>query len=605
MAYAEMLRSPFAGLSLPGTAVCLSIFKDEPFEPFNDTPLEHLNETDRKKYICGQRVYRSIFEKAKNENISSLVSELWYNEGYCYETYWNKQTSVYSELYDYLFYLAVKADSENKTLASFTDTMCSLRDSSGRLSEMEIPLERQDAVRLMTIHKSKGLEFPVVFLCGCGKKSQPDRVDTVYYSNETGLVFSPPVPYALRYISGKRNNFFFQRSNNENKQKRTAELRRLLYVGMTRAEKELYITGSLGLKTENETENISVALKNYIEDKCSGNKNTISGDTIIDNDTFFGLLLPSITYHIPQGGIKNNSSFFNLEEIPVYTEGYVKTNISKATIFTNDQRGLNEYIKLRETYYKNVQIIKTPVIYDNHITPVSLKETENEQKNTISGNGFIADSEYSGERADDVLKKTDSILERYLKNNGENNEKVNSASFGTIVHFCVEAALKKDEPVIHSGIVGFLSPSEMDILLEAGKELARRFIHSPLGKIAVSSNVRESEFPFRSIIKNNEKKEIFINGTIDLFFEYKDCIHIVDFKTDSIEMPNKHIAQMACYFQAVYSLFVLSNIQKGATKKECRVWLYYLRTGNAVEITEITKNFNLEKHILEQHTPSK
>jgi ATP-dependent helicase/nuclease subunit A len=167
-AYAQMLRSPFAGLSLPGTTACLSAFREESAEPFVDTLLEYLDEADRKKYLCGKKVYESIRKKAKNENVSSLINELWYNEGYRYETQWNPQTSVYSELYDYLFALAVKADAENKTLASFTDWMCSFRDSGGRLSEIEIPLERPGAVHLMTIHKSKGLEFPVVFLCGCG-----------------------------------------------------------------------------------------------------------------------------------------------------------------------------------------------------------------------------------------------------------------------------------------------------------------------------------------------------------------------------------------------------------------------------------------------------
>jgi ATP-dependent helicase/nuclease subunit A len=103
--------------------------------------------------------------------------------------------------------------------------------------------------------------------------------------------------------------------------------------------------------------------------------------------------------------------------------------------------------------------------------------------------------------------------------------------------------------------------------------------------------VRENEFPFRSILKSNEGKEIFINGAIDLFFEDKNFIHVVDFKTDSNEVPDGHIAQLACYFHAVSSLFALP------AKKECRVWLYYLRTGHAVEATKSVKNFDIEKTV--------
>jgi hypothetical protein len=72
------------------------------------------------------------------------------------------------------------------------------------------------------------------------------------------------------------------------------------------------------------------------------------------------------------------------------------------------------------------------------------------------------------------------------------------------------------------------------------------------------------------------------------FRQDKDGYHVVDFKTDSIETPGIHVAQMACYFQAVRSLYALPE------KKECRVWLYYLRTGHAVEMTERVSKFNIE-----------
>ncbi|WP_461249083.1 3'-5' exonuclease, partial [Treponema sp. R6D11] len=105
------------------------------------------------------------------------------------------------------------------------------------------------------------MEFPVVFLCSCGRHSQRDACDYVYLSDTAGLVLSPPPPLECRSISGKRKNFFWEQANEETKQKRTAELRRLLYVAMTRAEKELYITGSLKIKNEDETADFSIVLK--------------------------------------------------------------------------------------------------------------------------------------------------------------------------------------------------------------------------------------------------------------------------------------------------------------------------------------------------------
>jgi ATP-dependent helicase/nuclease subunit A len=590
-AYAEMLRSPFAGLSLSGTALCLSFFiNDKNSVPFTDKPLEHLGKADRKKYIQGQKIYQKISKLAQSESISSLISELWYTEGYRYETEWNPKTSVYRELYDYLFHLAAKADAENTGLASFVDYISSSRDLGAKFSDIEIPLDRPDAVHILSIHKSKGLEFPVVFLPNCGREGKKDTGGAVYKSDEAGVVVSIPSPPELRKIAGNKSNFFWELAKKEKKQKRTAELRRLLYVAMTRAEKELYVSGSLAVKNPDETEaqaeDFSIALKKNIEEKAGKKENYIEGDTILDNDTFFGLLLPSVVSHIPEGGLKK--SFFNLEEIPVYTEDYVKKHDIDKTRLPNDQKGLDKFFKETSPYYEKARIITTPAVKDNHKTPVSLKrEEDGGQENTLPGKNFFVNKEFSGENADKIFKEVDSMLERF-SNAGEDSERFNSGSFGTIAHICVEALLNKEDPVIPPNLAGFLTPTEADTLLAAGKELANLFVRSPLGKIAESAQQRASEFPFRSIIKNNAGEEVFISGTIDLFFKDNDGYHVVDFKTDSIETPGIHIAQMSCYFQAVRNLYALPE------KKDCRAWLYYLRTGHAVEMTERVSKFNIE-----------
>jgi ATP-dependent helicase/nuclease subunit A len=594
-AYAEMLRSPFAGLSVPAAAVCLSIFSEaESPEPFNNEPLSFLNEEDREKYRHGQRIYASIRGKSATASVSSLISELWYNEGYRYEAEWNPGTSVYRELFDYLFHLAVKSDAENQGLSTFTDSIRAIRDSGKRLTDIEIPLERPGAVSLMTIHKSKGLEFPVVFLCGCGRHSQPNTGENVFSYGDAGIVFSPPLPPACYSIPKMRKNFFWEKASAEIRRKRTAELRRLLYVGMTRAEKELYLTGVLDINDGTETDDLSIKIKNYTEKERKNKENQVYGDSIIDNDTFFGLILPSIASHVPQdtpqGGVKMGASFFNLEAIPVYTEEYIKNQETKTGGFTNDQKGLYEYLKKVEPFYQKAEIIQTPDIKDNHITPVSLRNREEggDEETELSGRGVLYDTDYSGEKADDVFEKVDSMLVRFSRANDDYTERFNSGGFGTIAHICVDAYLNGQEPVIPSNISCLLTPAETDAFLAAGRELARRFVRSPLGKIAERARLRESEFSFRSFLKNRKGREVFINGTIDLFFDDRKFIHVVDFKTDGKETPAEHTAQMACYHKAVCDLFALP------AKKQCRPWLYYLRTGHAVDMAQRIKLYNLE-----------
>jgi len=79
----------------------------------------------------------------------------------------------------------------------------------------------------------------------------------------------------------------------------------------------------------------------------------------------------------------------------------------------------------------------------------------------------------------------------------------------------------------------------------------------------------------------------FINGVIDLVFEDAKTVYVVDFKTDSSEVPKEHIPQMACYYRAASDLFAVPS------SKNCRIWLYYLRSGHAVEVTKKARGHSL------------
>jgi ATP-dependent helicase/nuclease subunit A len=598
-AYAQMLRSPFAGLSTQGLALCLASLEDTSSgSPFGNEPLPLLGEEDKIKYGNGQRIYQKMLKSASTESISSMVSELWYGEGYRYETEWNPQTSAYRDMYDYLFHLAALADENNQGLAAFTDYIHDLYKTGGHLDDIEIPLDRPSArasaVHLMSVHKSKGLEFPVVFLCCCDKHSRREHSGDIFDTGEFGLTFNPLLPPGFGSIKDVKRNYFWERSLVIEKAKRTAELRRLLYVGMTRAEKELYLSGCLGISenpdtgnSEQKDGNFPLNLKRYVEGRLAEAADThnIPGDTILDNDTFFGLCLPAFSAHIPQEGTGASAlkepPFFTIEKIPVYTDYYREQNDVR---FSNNQKGLNAFFEAVETVYDNAAVIKTPVVPKRHYSPTYLSSLTCDN---LPG-GFVINNGYSGMDAADIFAKVDTLLDHYTRQRGEDSEKFNSGGFGTIAHICVEAFLSGDEPVIPAKLAGFLMPGDSDVFLNAGKELALRFINSPLGVIAKSSKNRKSEFPFRSLIYAGED-EVFINGTIDLVFEDKQTVYVVDFKTDGQELPGEHIPQMACYNRAASDLFAIPY------DKECRTWLYYLRSGHAIEVTKQAREFRLEK----------
>jgi ATP-dependent helicase/nuclease subunit A len=235
-----------------------------------------------------------------------------------------------------------------------------------------------------------------------------------------------------------------------------------------------------------------------------------------------------------------------------------------------------------EPFYKNAGGIETPNVPKRHCTPTSL--------HCVSLNGgddHRTDKEnaYSGEAAADIFSRIDTLIEHYAKQHGNDNDKFNYGSFGTIAHICIEALLSNQEIKIPVRLTDLISSRDADAILSAGKKLARRFARSPLGSIARRAKKLKNEFPFRSLLYDGEK-ELFINGTIDLLFEDAETVYVVDFKTDNQELPGEHIAQMACYYKAASDLFAVP------TNKECRTWLYYLRTGHAIDVTMKAKSFD-------------
>jgi len=129
---------------------------------------------------------------------------------------------------------------ERLPLAAFLNTLKRLELQEARESEAQIALESgSEAVRLMTVHAAKGLEFPVVFVADLGH--QGTHADSkaimahaadgygIRVRNETNLEMEDP---------------FFHRYINEEIQKREdEEWKRLFYVAVTRAKSRLFLSG--------------------------------------------------------------------------------------------------------------------------------------------------------------------------------------------------------------------------------------------------------------------------------------------------------------------------------------------------------------------------
>lgn len=129
-----------------------------------------------------------------------------------------------------------------KGLFHFVRYIAQLQKYEVDYGEAEIVSENENAVRIMTIHKSKGLEFPIVFLCGLGKKF--NKMDT-----RSKMVIHPELGVGVDCIDYKRRirkttvikKAIAKKIDLEN----TGEELRVLYVAFTRAKEKLILTGTV------------------------------------------------------------------------------------------------------------------------------------------------------------------------------------------------------------------------------------------------------------------------------------------------------------------------------------------------------------------------
>lgn len=127
-------------------------------------------------------------------------------------------------------------------LFSFIKYIELTEDNSKDVEGAKVVGENHDVVRIMTIHKSKGLEFPYVFLINTGSTfSSKDGVPAVRRHKELGLGVWD-INYEGHYT---RNTVVYDLIYETNKRERRAESMRLLYVALTRARERLFVTAAV------------------------------------------------------------------------------------------------------------------------------------------------------------------------------------------------------------------------------------------------------------------------------------------------------------------------------------------------------------------------
>ncbi len=544
-AYGTVLRSPFVRI---GDTTFLRIMLESPEEPFPDDPPDHWfqSDSDRARYIQGLSIFNQLKQKIDVEEIPGVFSFLWYETPYRTDILNNPDTLPLLEHFDYLYNLALDAGRRRLSMTAFLDELAPLVGTYSKAENGE-PETGKNGVTLMTVHKSKGLEFKVLIIADAGSAGRP-KSGAYFMTSEFGPVINMKSIYTNR--DKPALNYIYEYGKEDDRLKSEAELKRLFYVAATRAEERLMIFGSrkvgktaAGMLDELEGMERLAALLGMPRE---------TGRTNESRDSFMDLLYIAVN-KIYQNG---------------HTLNWIAENIPMLSIGEERRRtaALRSTVKSMQSNNKTYPGMM-PAFYD---LPG--------KKYTIPVRRMMNPSALE---APDVTEKWGKPLPPFDCDKILVNENIKKA-FGTLCHSVIEKLFAREEPEIPDDVLDKLrkedlKQGEIKSLLSAAAERGRAFLDSDLGKRAISADRSEMEYSFYLPLNPVQSQSILVKGIMDLIFEHdQECI-IVDFKTDQYMKPEIHQIQMDTYRLAAgaFSSFPV------------KIMLVYLRSMEAVQVDQV------------------
>ena len=449
-----------------------------------------------------------------------------------------------------LFQKAKEYESSNfKGLYNFINFIDKIKTSSGDMGSAKLIGENDDVVRIMSIHKSKGLEFPVVFLSSTSKQfNLNDLKEDVLLHQDMGI--------GAKYIDYDMQIKYDTLSKRAIKDKilteTLSEEMRILYVALTRAKEKLFITG-ISKDIKKELEKIDANIERYEKQD-----NKINPILIKKCKKYLEWIL--YVYQYEKNSCKDKIDFNIYKKKELLTK-LKKVDNEEIDVFNELEEKSKEYKndfsdikKILEYKYKN--ILDTTIPTKTSVT--ALKDLSNKNNNVK-----IEEKE---EQREISFKEPN-----FLKNGKE--EKITASKKGSLIHLCLQ---KLDINIDYdlAKITNLLDELEMKKIITSKEKEAinvnkiLEFTKSKIWEELKTAKKIEKEKPFYINIKakdiyNKETDEnILVQGIIDLYYIDKDNnINLVDYKTDyiensnEIELINKYKEQLYLYKKALEQVY--------------------------------------------------
>lgn len=461
-------------------------------------------------------------------------------------------------------------------LFNFINFIRKLRSSSGDMGSAKILGEDENVVRIMSIHKSKGLEFPVVIVSGMGKGFNLQDINK-------SLLYHVKLGYGPDFIdSGRRLTYptlIKQALKKKMKLETLSEEMRILYVAFTRAKEKLIITGIVN--------NLEGSLSKWCR---SLSREKVPEYCIISARSYLDWICPAVMRHKDGTLLREaaGSSDFSIYEHPS------RWNVK-----------LWEAVELTGEAYNNeledIDIIKEIESANQSLGESSYKteiyrrlgwEYRYIESSKIPAK--LSVSEIKRRFYEEILDENSALIEQNKEAVSlrkpvfmEKKKKFTPAERGTLMHLVMQhidisstSSLEgiKDE-IARLKSREFITEEQSSII---DIEKIYEFFNSDLGRRMKASCKIQREVPFYMEVKSTEiykelserydTEKTLVQGIIDCYFEEDNEIVLLDYKTDYVsqveEIKERYKVQLSYYSRALEEL-------TGLRVKEKYLYLFY------------------------------
>ncbi len=451
-----------------------------------------------------------------------------------------------------------------KGLFNFINFIDKLKGNNGDMASAKLIGENEDVIRIMSIHKSKGLEFPIVFLCAAQKSfNMKDLNENILLHQDMG--FGPTFIDIENKI--KFNTLAKEAIKIKSKEEIISEEERILYVALTRAKEKLIITGrrkDLSKDLAKKQEELEL----YTQDK-----ERIDNKLVKKAKSYLDWIM--LVYLFNKNSIKDIMELYEHNKNDLIKEIINKEetadNINLINVIEEEAEKLKNEEEIenisKELNWKYKYQDETTIPTKTSVTKI--KELKNEN---------VIDIE-------DILNDNKEIKLEAEANFIKQEEKISSSKKGSLVHLClqriderqdynIEDLKKLVQGLVFNEIITEKEAESIDV------NILYKYVKSELFEELRQAKKIYKEQPFyinvpvKELYKDvgDTQEKILVQGIIDLFFiNNKDELVLIDYKTDYVEKGKESVIKERYKVQ----LELYKNaLEKSFNKKVSRAQIY-------------------------------